>query len=280
MSPAGFGTEPFRSERLARGRLFSDELEEDPWVLFHGTSANNIPSIETRGFTFEKHPLQLEGLRLLVEVFETMNWVGSDMGGFAVLKTFSSSDFNGDAASSVFLAEFGVRALRFATGEFAGGEKLRAVRRAYRDLERYRDDTELRAKHKARCEKEVATLQSMGAAPSMIDAARPRIFDLDWLDARLQVLKELSASALEPAVNFTGGAVYAVRVNEGDLPILQNRSPMGIAALSTLSAARITSKMKIPSSFEYNDFAIASDMKLLLRRNSAGVAAALSGRNR
>ena len=60
MTRINCNVECFDSDRIALGRLFGDQVEDDPWVIFHGKSASNSAAIETDGFSF----IALPGLAL------------------------------------------------------------------------------------------------------------------------------------------------------------------------------------------------------------------------
>ena len=56
-----FALRQFDSNRIASLEfLFSDEVESDPWVLFHGTSGFNSEAIETQGFSSLHQPVSAE----------------------------------------------------------------------------------------------------------------------------------------------------------------------------------------------------------------------------
>jgi hypothetical protein len=49
----GIAAHRFEADRIAAlGRLFSEEIDTDPWIMFHGTSGFNAKSVERDGFKF------------------------------------------------------------------------------------------------------------------------------------------------------------------------------------------------------------------------------------
>lgn len=130
-------------------RLFSDEIESDPWIMYHGTSGFNAESIECEGFQWsDKKGLRKE-IEGIVNIFEKMRWCGLDRSSLAVLKPFSlQHDFAGTDASPIYFAETSKRALMYATRDFAGGEKLRAIRRSLDHLQQYLHSPDIRKEHR------------------------------------------------------------------------------------------------------------------------------------
>ena len=142
-----FEAEVIDASRVTRGRLFDDRIEEDPWVLFHGTSASNSLSIENVGFQYTQGSVTQSDIDRINTVFEAMRWDGSDSEGYPLLKGFSVSDFHDSTASSTFFTECSTRALRYARRIRAGGEKLYGIRNAIADLQSYLTEVAVRDHH-------------------------------------------------------------------------------------------------------------------------------------
>ena len=88
MTRSTFRQIKFDAARLAAGRLFGPEFDEDPWVVFHGTAASNGAAIENEGFTYDRHPLTSADIASINEVFVAMNWAGVDTEGFEIAPEF------------------------------------------------------------------------------------------------------------------------------------------------------------------------------------------------
>jgi hypothetical protein len=266
MSTLKFKHEKFDPERAQGGRLFSDGLEEDPWVIYHGTAASNSRAIEQHGFIYVDGRLSAASVANIIGVFRAMNWSGSGVDGFVVLASFTNDDFSMNGKSPTFFADNGVRSLLFATRDFAGGEKLRSVRRALDELKGYISDDSVRADHMEtqRCTFEY--LSQRGAAESEIVLARPKSVDLDWLTEKVKSFQSLYKLASLPLDTFTGGVVYAVRMQDSDLPSLCNHPTMGIKAWKPLPPDRIVCRMEIPHEVDSNALQYSNDIDLLIRK--------------
>jgi hypothetical protein len=100
----------------------------------------------------------------VVAIFEKMKWVGSP-GGYAVLKPFSlDHDFAQKERSLLFFAESSTWALRYETRDFSGGEKLRALRIAFDDLELYLNRPDVRQSLQEGKRAEVRSLTQLNAS--------------------------------------------------------------------------------------------------------------------
>lgn len=263
----------FDPARLSKGRLFDDDLEEDPWVIFHGTSLSWTESIEAHGFSFDFHPATFTDIQRIISIYDRMRWVGADTGGFCVLNSFSHSDYAETDTNPVFFTERSVRALRFATQDFAGGEKLRAIRRSISDLRRYLNDDALRASHVERMQRAFDEMSAMNAPEEILATVRPVRVDLTELSRDVESLADLEGASVIPFENFLGGAVYAVRIDANSPPSMSYHSSMGIKVWSAISPESIVARMDIPPEFTYNDFAIKNDFDLLVARKQSGAAA-------
>ncbi|WP_210546581.1 hypothetical protein [Rhodoferax sp. PAMC 29310] len=264
-------TEEFDLNRVALGRLFSDKFEEDPWIVFHGTSCENGNAIERQGLSYDRNNFTKEDLRSIVDVFNVMNWSGGDTGGFAVLASFSESDFADSESSPTFLTEISTRALLYATREFAGGEKLRSVRRALVDLSRYVTDDSIRGEHMSQMQVEFNYLRSMNSHPDQIERSRPKTVDLCWLSKRLSELQPVQKKAALALDSQQGGIVFALKLHESDLLAMTYDSAMGIKARAPISPDRIVSKVNIPTDFIYDSLRIKNDFDLFTMKARSGV---------
>lgn len=270
MSDKPFPIEEFNPDLVMRGRLFCDTLEDDPWVVFHGTSSENGTAIEFQGLGYDNNILSKEDLQLIVAVFEAMKWCGNDTSGYAVLASFSASDFADSASSPIFLAESSVRALLYATREFAGGEKIRGVRKALVDLERYITDESIRNTHMAQMQGEYDHLIALEANPDLIELAKPKPVDLDWLAVKLSELQSIQTKAIATLNNFQGGIVFALRLEESDLIEMSYSSSMGIKARMRIPPERIESRVHIPMDFVYSPLGIKGDFERRMMRMQSG----------
>jgi len=261
----------FDRSRVAKGRLFGDALEEDPWVVFHGTSALKGNAIESRGLVYDSTIVSAHELQLIAKVFDAMNWAGTDKGGFGVLATFSKSDFAGLESSPIFLTERSHFALMYASRDFAGGEKLRAVRRSLIDLGRYLTDESIRHAHMDEMKFEYEHLRSLNAHPDLIEKVRPKPVDLNWLSSSLSQFDSIHSKAMTAFDNHQGGIVFALRLEESDLIDMTYDAFMGIKARTTVPPGRIVSRVDVPIDFDIGELFIQDDLTAFIRKTPSGV---------
>lgn len=162
----------FDPDRIAAvGRLFSDKIDTDPWIMFHGTSQFSSDSIERDGFKYTADLISRNQIQRVANIFETMKWAGEGGGGYPVLKPFSiDHDFRANEHGLLFFAETSLRALLYASRDFAGGEKLRALRIAFSDLDSYLRQPEVRERHEWQMDRSFRSLININAHPSMVEA--------------------------------------------------------------------------------------------------------------
>jgi hypothetical protein len=275
-----FVTRPFDYERVSTlGQLFSDEVEADPWVMFHGTSGYNARSIETNGFCPHPDTILKEAIQRIVEVFKAMKWSGEHGGGYAVLKPFSLDyDLKVSDGSPLFFAETGLRGLLYGCRDFAGGEKLRAVRNAIDDLERYLTDKDVRAQHEELLRLQYRRLVQLNAHPTELEAVRTAQVDLNWLHDELVALQAVRQRAADVWRRHDHGVVYALKVTSADLDGMSWSGSMGIQATQIIAASTIVEKVVVP--FEYTIEGYGLTAGAFLRRLKHGLLPALQAASR
>lgn len=213
----------------ASGTLFPDEIAADLWIAFHGTSSAASAGIETMGWASHRPSVTKTEVEAIDRIYAAMNWAGSDSGGLAVLRPFSlQHDFAGDESPTYF-AEYDFRTLTFARPDFAGGEKVRAVRRSIADLERFLADADLQTSHTGRSGTPV---------------------DLAWLRAQVDLLQPLRVACERTARGFAHGVVYAVRFEPADLSRVEFHTTMGIKVIGRVRPQQIVAKVEVPADFD------------------------------
>lgn len=239
----------FDADRIQKSRmLFPEVIERDGWVMFHGTSAGNAASIEQHGFDPKRIAARVEHIRQVVAIYQKMKWAGRDTGGYAVLKPFSlDSDFRHGDTSPIFFAETSMRALLYGSRDFAGGEKLRALRRALADLDAFVADPQIRQERMDYHHNERLELESVGAHPASLIEVQD--VDLNWLSAELAVLGEVRAMVERACSADRPGLVYALRVRPEDVASLEYSGSMGIRTSSVIPASRIIGKVDVPPGY-------------------------------
>ena len=240
---------------VTNAQLFSKDIDADRWVMFHGTSGFNAESIEREGFSQQPGMVSLEQMHRVANLYETMKWAGENGGGYAVLNPFSiSHDVREGGGTNLFFAETSLRALLYATHDFCGGEKSRALRIAFADLDSYVNCLDVRERHERYMSKNFDTLTRLNAHPSMIDADRPVKVDLVWLRRELAKLADIRRFVDDTYHRYDHGVVYALRMTPGDLDRLCWNGSMGIATDTPISASKIVAKMAVPPDYKYNSF--------------------------
>jgi hypothetical protein len=269
--------EKFDPTRIATDRLFSCSIDSDPWVIFHGTSGFNAKTIEREGFSYQAGGISSGQIKRVTCIFEKIKWFGASGGGFPVLKPFSLDyDLKDSSKGIIFFAETSRRALLYATRDFAGGEKLRALRIALRDLDLYLTNAEVRERHQNHMKAQFKTLTHLNAHPSMLEATRPMEVDLDWLGEQITNCADVRCLAEKTFQLHDHGVIYALKMTTDDVERLRWHESMGVEATSLVPSSKILAKIVVPSDYEDNLFESTGDE--YLRRMNIGLLGALAAR--
>jgi hypothetical protein len=223
-----------------------------------------------------------EQIRHITDVYERMSWYGADPAGYAILKPFSLVyDFQGPARSLLFFAETSMRVLLYATLDFSGGEKLRALRHAFDDLEAYLNDPSLREEHGRLLDAECWSASDAdrqqeynSAYPSEVDPVLSGKVDQVWLKQALTGLADVRHIADDAFRRHDHGVVYALRMSLADVGYLRCNRSMGIETTARIPPSRIVGKVIVPPDFEPHGHGRLVDE--MLTWQARGLGAALS----
>ena len=265
---------PFDPDLLAAGGiLFPQEIEDDPWIAFHGTTSSHEDSIDNRGLTPAALRVTKDEVVSVVAIFESLHWAGRSHGAFAVLKPFSlDHDFATSDSKPIFLAETSLRAATFATQDFAGGETMRALRYAIDDLRDYCHDADLRAAHLRRLKAEYEHLEGTRFYPDFI-----RETDLYELGKRLRALDDLRSRCWADFENHSHGVVYALRFTPDDAANIEYHQTMGLKAWAPLPSRYIVGKVRVSCDWRPPLFQQAARDRYFRRRSGPGIITAGRG---
>lgn len=200
--------------------LFPPEIENDRWVLYHGTSSVAEQQIDAEGLIWKPATYSKADIDQLISIFESMGWVGTNAAGMAVLKPFTQAgDFGSEDKKPIYFYDDGLAAAPFyATRDCAGGETARAVRYAMADLDLFLEDEGVRNR---------------------------RPVDLEWLRDSIASLSDLRKRCFATQDAYDYGIVYAVKFVPEDLESLTYHNAMGIRCFRDLAADRIVGKARL-----------------------------------
>ena len=220
--------------------LVPESLEKDPWVIYHATSSARSADIESHGFVAGADTELLAAAQQTLCIFESIDWVGKDLGGYRVLKNFTAARLT---RPDVYFSIHSKRSLVYASPDFAGGETMHAFRRAYRDLELFFANEEMR-ENEIQCRRsEAISLIRMGALPSRVVTP-----NLDWLSQQLKALRPFFDRFWRIRELHTHGVLYAVRIVPDDVPLLAFKYDSGFAYSGRMHAERIMHKVVLSDS--------------------------------
>ncbi len=270
-------TYEFNSELLNKKvQLFPDEIENDPWIVFHGTSNLFESDIDAYGLQWKSSIVSKEEVSHVVDIFTKMNWSGKDGGGLPILKPFSlESDFALGNSKPIYFAETSYRALLYSTHEFSGGETVRALRKSIQDLEDYLQNKNIRD---ADMEYKLIEYNKLISLNAKVDMC-PREVDLNWLEAEVEKLSELKKRCIDAYDQAKYGVIYAVKFTQEDIDEKNNfdyHRNMGLKVFSRVPKEKIVGKICISSSLEYPSLYDEKRIKVLQEN---GIIGNLTNRN-
>ncbi len=227
-------------------QLFPDEIENNPWIVYHGTSSVYENEIDSIGFMWEPSLFTKDEISNVVDIYTIMDWAGNDQGGFVVLKGYSiDHDFSTGNTKPIYFGETSYRSLLYATKSFAGGETARALRKSIQDLENYLEDKNIRdadTNYRMLDYNKLVSLNAQVGEP-------PKEVDLLWLKNEVEKLQSLKEKCLEVYSAHEYGVIYAVKFDQEDIKNSDDfefNSCMGLKVFSKISPEKIVGKVHIP----------------------------------
>lgn len=186
----------------------------DDSLLFHGTSNISESKFE-KDFVAGNPPFSLFDVQKIIAVYDNLRWCGLHAGGYAVLNSFSKVGYS-DGERNIYFGETIQRCTLYATHDFAGGELVRSVYYAIKDLLTLVSSTEVQESFKMEYEQD----------PGNWD--RPFDLNLSQLIPRVRELEPLFNIAKNIRESYEYGIVYGLRPKKEDYKNLQFCGSMGI----------------------------------------------------
>lgn len=142
----------YRDRKLESSEeIFPAEVNESPWVLFHGTTNVSAPHIETGGFKWDAAIYDKQDIEEVVAIFWKMDWAGLGTDAFLALSSYSLSvDFSDGRTKPVFFSESPEATIGYTNRYRVIGETAGCLAYAIDNLKVFLEDESLREKFRAR----------------------------------------------------------------------------------------------------------------------------------
>lgn len=213
--------------------LFPEQIEQDYWIAYHGTSSIFEGQIDTYKLRWTPKVCSKSEIEEMVSVCETMGWAGVSGGGFAVLKPLTLfADFGSSERKPIYLMEHSLLPSTYTMRDFAGRESARSIRYAYADLEQFFKDPNTILQHTNYLEQPYC---------------ESREIDLEWLEGRVCSFQDFYEGSVNALEQHKYGVVYAVRFCHADLESLRYCNSMGIRCFFDIAPERLVAKARMHS---------------------------------
>lgn len=264
------------SHRLnEQGKVFPDNIDDDVWTVFHGTSGFYGESIERQGFGATP-PVSFAQLQQVAAVFDKMRWEGGS--AYACLSSYSikhDHDSGELPSGRCFFDPASHKAMRFSLKNYAGGEKLMLLRACFEKLDSYLGDPKVREQHVVNWKDNPYFAASDGSKRIPQLCEQPNV-DLGWLAGELAKLAPIREKAFRPLIQYDHGIVYAVRMTPEDVPTLRSCNSAGIDSTKPIPPSKIIAKAIVPTGDRWRWLSdIPNDIEAYERRLSSGLFEAL-----
>ena len=132
-----------------QSRPFPSEINESPWVLFHGTTNVSESRIESHGFEWVEMPYTRKDVESVINIFRTMDWAGKGTDTYLALQQYALSiDFERGSKKPVFFSERAEATVGYTRPHRAGGETANCILLSLRCLEKFLSDEGLRIEYR------------------------------------------------------------------------------------------------------------------------------------
>lgn len=216
---------------------FPPEIDSDPWVVYHGTSSVFEKEIEQNGFKCGSNHLD-EGVLLCLSIIITTEWFEDD--ATASLRAYSLPRIGSDAP--FYCALFPQRSALFTRRMFSGGETSYILRRVIPKLVKATFDNP--NFFEERLEKDLKKCIEKAKKGHFTQEKVLKV-NLVWLKEKITELKKFLPDLLDNYKKHSHGIIYALKINEDDVNIIQYQGNNGLAVYKKLSYERCVGKLII-----------------------------------
>lgn len=200
----------FRSEVVNSSvRLFPDVINQDPWILFHGTTNFSESDIEGQGFTWRAIYYDRQDVEAVVSIFQTLDWGGLGTDAFLALKAYSIAiDFESGEAKPTFFSDCAEATIGYTRRYRVGGETAGCLLYALQNLEAFLEDKNIREEFRRARFARLLNMVGVVDIPRRFSTLNPRMATAadcvalaDYLEERVGhrfIFSSLSAGSAEP----------------------------------------------------------------------------------
>jgi hypothetical protein len=208
------------------------ELKLNDNLLFHGSSNISEQALDL-GQTINYSFIKKGAIKALINVYDTINWKGTHGGGYAVLNSFSNTDWTVDGKRGFFLGESLERCKLYASKDFAGGELIRSVWYSLSELNEYIMNESLRQDHENQMTRDFRYTR--------------KNYDVNLEKLRVEVagFDKLFNEVTDLRNSYQYGLIYCYEIKQEDYSLLKHRGGMGIMAAELFPEKRVVAKVII-----------------------------------
>jgi hypothetical protein len=194
-----------------RLKVFDEEILNDPWIFFHGTSSCNEALIDAQGLSSTHSWVARDEITEIASIYKSMNWLDSH--GFGSLSAWSLPFLSegGKDIREIYLTCSAGTAADYSGKDVAGGECVEMVLRCIARLRSYLQKREVRLEH-------IQTQLEQYETPEYYPSPAVIHVNLRWLRDLLTAIKPLYQGLKSLRQKHKYGVVYAVRFREEDVP--------------------------------------------------------------
>jgi hypothetical protein len=254
---------------------FRGEFLMDPWIVFHGTGGRFSEGVEHDGLSWNDNFYTKKTVNEVVQIYDHLQWYGIHSDGLAVLKSYTTMDFDRgtkDSTKPVFFHSISQDSLLYTTPIRAGGETAQALRLAIQDLRSLATDPNEQQKMKNDSWASMNRLVNLAFPGCGLSRDKdrityddlieiwekysdlfqannisiPRILNVKQLVGQISSLETKLHDVIEMPKQHNQGVIYAVRFSSDDLPKLESFGGSGIGYFGVVPPEKIIAKAIIP----------------------------------
>jgi hypothetical protein len=249
---------------------FTREIEDDPWVVYHGTSSVSEESIERLGFRCGSTGLN-HGTLLCLTIVKTIGW--EDVPRGAALQAYTFPRINSGSLSPFFCAFFPQRAIAFTCRQYAGGETAYTLREAITGLERLASETPDWFDKRFEEQSNLCTSRARRGIPTHTPVYKVNV---EWFQCKMRVLLPQLCELREIYDQHKYGVIYAIKLDRADAKIACNGDLRGLEVFGEVSPSKCVAKLIVHGEHSLGDDCGGIDWDLLNSRRDRSDLATLA----
>jgi hypothetical protein len=217
---------------------FTEEIESDPWVVYHGTSSISEAAIDRSGFRCGSEDFDPAAL-LCLSIIKTIN-AADDVPCSTVLENYTFPRIGNRGHAPLFCALHPQRAILFTSRLFAGGETALALREAISGLARIAAESPDWFDERFKKQRDLCASRARSGIPTHSPVHK---VDVGWFQRKIKMLLPCLSELKDIYHLHRHGVLYAIKLEPSDAKTSRHGDLGGLEVFGEVPSSKCLAKL-------------------------------------